>query len=143
MRPVRSFAGYLNEGIVKKQSPDPSRARSLMKEAEDSYKVLMEILERIELSDENTNYMIKNSYDIIMEMVRAKMISKGFNSSGKGAHEAEVSYLREIGFKETDVQFANQLRYFRNGILYYGKTFEKEYAEKVLKFLKKTYSMLK
>ena len=30
-----------------------------------------------------------------------------------------------------------QLRYFRNGILYYGKTFDSEYAEKVIDFTKK------
>ena len=143
MMPVRLFSEYLREGIVKKQAPDTSRAMSLMEEAQKSYNVLMNIIEKIGLSDENANYIIKNSYDVVMEMIRAKMLSEGLNSSGKGAHEAEVSYLRKINFKETEVQFANQLRYFRNGILYYGKSFDKEYAEKVLKFMKKTCSRLK
>jgi len=143
MRPLRSIGEYLKEGIVKKQAPDMSRARSLVKEAEESYNILMEIIEKIGLTDKNANYMIKNSYDIIMELVRAQMLSDGLNSSGKGAHEAEVSYLREIGFKEAEIQFANQLRYFRNGILYYGKSFDKEYAGKVLDFLGKAYSGLK
>ena len=39
--------------------------------------------------------------------------------------------------------FTNDLRYFRNGILYYGKSFDKEYGEKVLDFLNKTYPKLK
>ena len=77
-----------------------------------------------------------------MEMVRAKMLVDGFSASGQGAHEAEVSYLREIGFSENSVQFANQLRYLRNGMLYYGKILDKEYAEKVMRFINETYPKL-
>jgi len=40
-----------------------------------------------------------------MELIRAKMLIDGFNASGHGAHEAEVSYTRKVGFKETEVQF--------------------------------------
>lgn len=53
------------------------------------------------------------------------------------------SALAEIGFSGRDVDFANDLRYFRNGIMYYGKKFDRAYAEKVLVFLKKTYPLLK
>ncbi len=71
------------------------------------------------------------------------MLIWGFNSSGQGAHEAEVSYLRELNFKEQDVQFADQIRYFRNGMLYYGTLLDKEYAEKVINFTRRIYSELK
>ena len=64
------------------------------------------------------------------------MLLKGYNASGFSAHKAEVSYMRLLKFNEKDVQFANQLRYFRNGIMYYGKRFDNEYAKKVLEFLK-------
>jgi hypothetical protein len=43
--------------------------------------------------------------------------------------------MREIGFSEQQVLFMNQLRYFRNGIKYYGKIFDKDYANKVDNFL--------
>lgn len=135
MKSPDSFKKYLDKKIVKKQSPDLSRVRSLKKEAQKSYEYLIEIKEKIGITDKNANNIIKDSYDIIMEMIRAKMLEKGFNSSGRGAHEAEVSYLRELGFSETRVLFCNQLRYFRNGMLYYGKSFDKEYAEKVWEFL--------
>lgn len=143
MKPLKSFKEYLEEGIAKKQTPDFSRARSLIKESEKSYKMLREILVKISLNSQNANYIIKNSYDIIMELIRAKTLSDGFNSSGRGAHESEVAYLRKMSFKETEVQFANQLRYFRNGILYYGKNFDSEYAKKVLDFLNKIHLRLK
>ena len=140
---MKLFEEYLREGIIKKQTPDLSRAKSLIKEAEESYNVLTGIIERIGLNNQNANYIIKNCYDIIMELIRAKMFLDGFSSSGIGAHESEVSYLKEIGFKDTEVEFADQLRYFRNGILYYGKSFDKEYAKKVLVFLNKIYKRLK
>lgn len=143
MRPIRSFKSFIKEGIVKKQAPDISRANFLIKESEKSYLWLNKIINCIKLNDENANTIIKLCYDIIMESIRAKMLMKGFNSSGKGAHEAEVAYLREINFNENDVQFIDQLRYFRNGILYYGKIFDKEYAKKVLGFLNKAKQKLK
>ncbi len=139
MRSIKNFLEFVEEGIVKKQSPDMKRSASLIKESKNSYCVLLEIIKKIGISDKNSNNIIKNAYDIIMELIRAKMLSRGFNSSGQGAHEAEVAYLRELNFSEFDVQFANQLRYFRNGIMYYGKSFDADYARKVLHFLDKIY----
>ena len=68
---------------------------------------------------------------------------EGFCAGGQGAHEAEVSYLRELGFDEKDIKFADQLRYFRNGILYYGTVLDAEYALKVIEFTKRIYPKLK
>lgn len=140
---VKDFSEYIKGGIAVKRSPDISRAKALFKEAENSYRVIKAFNEKMSLDDKNANYFIKNAYDIIMELIRARMLFEGYSASGKGAHEAEVSYLRKIGFKETEVTFADKLRYFRNGILYYGKDFDKEYAEKVLDFMKKIHQKLK
>lgn len=91
----------------------------------------------------NANDYVKKCYDILMELVRAKMLLDGLNASGLGAHEAEISYLRNLRFKEQEVQFADQIRFFRNGMLYYGTILDKEYAEKVIEFTKKNYFKLK
>jgi len=48
-----------------------------------------------------------------------------------------------LGFNENDVQFANQLRFFRNGMIYYGTILDTEYAEKVIEFTKRIYLKLK
>ena len=60
---------------------------------------------------------------------------------------SEASYMRNLGFSENDVLFMNQLRYFRNGMKYYGKILDKFYAEKVFGFMKKIlpklYNLLK
>jgi len=71
------------------------------------------------------------------------MLLDGYNASGFGAHEAEVAYMRNMGFSEQETQFADQMRFFRNGMLYYGTRLDKEYAEKVIEFTKKTYPKLK
>jgi len=122
---------------------DKSRAEFLIKEAENSYNNLLEKIHKIGLSDNNANDFIKSCYDILMEIIRAKMLLEGYNASGLGAHEAEVSYLRILGFSENDVQFADQIRFFRNGMLYYGTLLDKVYADKVILFTKRVYVLLK
>ena len=72
-----------------------------------------------------------------MKKIRANMLKKGLKASGYGAHEAEVYYLQKVGFSQNEIEFADQLRYFRNGIEYYGKSFDETYAKQVLDFLKK------
>ena len=89
-----------------------------------------------------SHFIVDSSYDILIELIRAKLLKDGYKSSGEGAHEAEVSYLRKLGFEEKDVLFMNDLRYFRNGILYYGKSFDSDYADKALEFLKKNFDRL-
>ena len=137
MRPIKDFEEYVEAQIVKEQSPDKSRANSLKKESEQAEIFLRKIMETIGISDDNANTVIKITYDIIMAKIRAEMILKGYNSQGQGAHEAEVAYLRKLKFGEKDIQFCDQLRYFRNGIMYYGKSFDEEYAKKTIDFLQK------
>ena len=88
------------------------------------------------------NNIIKNCYDLLMELLRAKLLLKGYISSGNFSHEAEVSYLNKLGFSENEISFLNDLRYFRNSITYYGKILNQEYALKVFDFLNKIYPKL-
>ena len=142
MKPIKNFEEFIKQGVVKKQSPDKSRAEFLINEAKNSFDVLNEKVEKIGISNKTANSMIKDCYDILMEIIRAKMLFDGYNASSFRAHEAEISFLRILGFNEKDVQFADQIRFFRNGMLYYGTILDKEYAEKVLEFTKKNYIKL-
>lgn len=143
MKSIRKFEEFIAENIVRKQGINRSRVNFLVEESENSYNNLLEMLQKIKLKDANANAFVKSCYDILMELIRAKMLVDGYNASGFGAHEAEVSYLRNLGFKEQEVQFADQMRFFRNGILYYGTILDKEYAKKVIEFTKKNYLRLK
>lgn len=143
MKPLKKFEEFLEKGIVNKRTPDILRAKSLIKEVENRTKFIKEAQEKIKISEQNANYFIENAYDVLIELIRAKLLIDGFKSSGEGAHEAEVSYLRNLHFPEPDIRFMNGLRYHRNGIKYYGKNFDKIYAEKVLDFLYQLYPKLK
>ncbi|OGI15009.1 hypothetical protein A3K63_03230 [Candidatus Micrarchaeota archaeon RBG_16_49_10] len=143
MRPLRNFEEFIKEGIVKKQRADPSRAASLIEEAEKRKAFLKKIHDKIGVNNENANYFVEAAYDVFMELIRAKLFMSGFNISGLSAHEAEISYLRKLDFSESEVRFANDLRYFRNGIKYYGKGLDAEFANKALDFLDVTYPKLK
>ena len=143
MKGIRKFDEFIKNNIVKKQSIDKSRAEFLIKESENSNNNLLEKIQKIPLNDSNANDFVKSCYDILMELIRAKMLLEGYNASGIGAHEAEVSYMRILGFDEKDVQFADQMRFFRNGMIYYGTILDKEYADKVIGFTKRIYPKLK
>ena len=117
MTPLKRFEDFIKEGIVNKHRRDVSRANSLIEEAEKRFKFLKkEMLKKIKVNDENANYYVENSYDILLELIRAKLFIDGFKTTGISAHEAEVSYLRNLGFTETETRFVNELRYFRNRI---------------------------
>ncbi len=143
MKKLQEFGVFLAEGVVRKITINPGRAKSLILESERKMLSLKERLEKIGIKNENANDYVEYCYDIIMYLVRAKLYLEGYSTSGQGAHEAEISYLRLLGFVEKEVEFADEMRYFRNGILYYGTSLDAEYAEKVVAFTKKVYPKLK
>jgi|SRR3989338_5002391 len=142
MKMPKEFSYYLTQGIIIKSAANPQRAEFLIKESENSFEGLKERVEKIGINEKNANSIVKDCYDIMMELIRAKLLLEGYSSSGQYAHEAEVSYSQEINFPEKDVAFLNELRYFRNSVTYYGKILDKEYAEKVFNFLNKIYPKL-
>lgn len=142
MKPLKRFEEFLKRRIVKRISPDLARSKSLISESDKRNKFVNVMLKKIGISDDNANYFIEAAYDTVIEIIRASMLADGYNASGEGAHEAEVSYMKKLGFSEKDVRFMNDLRYYRNGILYYGKEFDAEYANRVIDFLAKVYPKL-
>ena len=139
----KEFDDYVKKGVVKKCSIDKSRAEFLINESQNSLDGLYERIEIIGINDKNANSIIKDCYDILMELIRAKLLLTGYSSAGQFAHEAEISYLKKLGFSDIEVSFLNDLRYFRNSVTYYGKILDKEYAKKVLDFTNGIYPKLK
>ena len=134
---MKKFEEFIKKGIVNKQTPNKNRALSLIKEAEEKKAFLNLSLNSIPKEKMNANFIIDYCYDILMEIIRAKMFIEGYNSDN--SHEAEISYLKVLGFSEADLTFMDELRYYRNGIKYYGTILDKDYAEKVLVFMNKNY----
>ena len=139
----KKFEEYVKKGIIKKYSINKPRAKFLINEAEKSFNGLNKRLKCMGIDEDNANSIVKDCYDIIMEIARAKLILAGYSSAGQFAHEAEVSYLAKVGFSDADISFLNDLRYFRNSVTYYGKILSVEYAKKVVEFIKKMYPKLR
>jgi hypothetical protein len=132
-----NFEYYLKKGIIKKITPDLPRAKFLLIESENSFKGLKQRVEKMGIDNFNSNSIVKDVQDIILERVRAEMLKTGFSASGNYSHEAEVSFLNHMSFQEKDIIFINTLRKARNGITYYGTIFDKAYAKKCFDFLLK------
>lgn len=143
MKTSKTFDEYVKDGTIKRVSINSEKAKFLIDEAENSLEGLKQRITIIGINDKNANSIIKDCYDILMELVRANLLLNGFNSSGYFAHEAEVSFLAKLKFSEDDVSYMNEVRFFRNGITYYGKILKKDYAEKIYTFFEKTYPKLK
>ena len=139
---MKKFEDYVKEKIVKRITPDINRAIYLKKEALDRRKFILDLVNSKGISQENANYIIELAYGVVMELIRSKMLEKGFNASGNFAHEAEISFLSKLGFSEDKIIFANDLRKARNRILYYGRKFDKEFALKVLEFMEEVVKKL-
>ena len=142
MKLPKKFEEYIKTGVVKKVSPDISRAKFLIQETGTTLEGLKERVDKIGINEKNANSIVKDCYDIILELIRAKLLLDGYNSSGQHSHEAEVSYLQNLKFSDNEVAFLNELRYFRNSVTYYGKILDKFYAEKVFHFMNKIIARL-
>ena len=143
MKLPNAFDTYVKKKTLRKISVDKSRSAFLVESAQTSLEGLNEIIEKIGINDKNANSIVKDSYDIVMSLIRAKLLLEGYTASGQHSHEAEVSYLKKLDFPDSEVSFLNELRYSRNSVSYYGKILDKEYANKTFEFLNKIYPKLK
>lgn len=139
---MKTFEEYVQEGVVRKISPDIARSQALLDESEKKLKLLYKKISAMGVDDENANDYVEYCYNILLFLIRAKMFAQGYNASGKGAHEAEVGFAFTLGLTEHELEILNQLRYFRNGILYYGKSFDAEYARKIISYTKSTHAKI-
>jgi hypothetical protein len=128
MRVLKRFEEFAKDGIVKKQTPDIERAKSLIQESKEKLEFYEKLKSSLGFEELSPNYIIETCYDILIELLRAQILSQGFKTE---SHEVEVSYMRNLRFPESEILFMNQLRYFRNGIKYYGKIFDIDYSRKV------------
>ena len=140
---MKDFEYFLKKGIVKKTSKNKARAKSLVEESNRKFGQFEKYLKKMGVNEENANDIVEDCHDVLLGLIRAKILLSGFNASGFRAHEAEISFLSNLNFTEQEIDLIQKLRYFRNGIMYYGKKFDKESAKKIIIFTKKIFQKLK
>ena len=133
---MKNFEEYLKRGIVKTRKKNVARVKSILEEADKR----LRFYNAIPISEESANYIIENMYDVIRELIEAKLNLEGYTSY---SHEATVSYLKNLVFSSSEVEFVNELRDIRNQTKYYGHLVNTEYAKKVSEFVNKAYSRLR
>ncbi len=137
---VKKFEEFIKSGVVKKQTPNRARALSIIEEVKSKKQYLEISIKSIPKEKLNANVIVDQCYDVLMELIRAKLYIEGYNAGN--SHEAEVSYLKILGFIESDLRFMDELRYYRNGTKYYGIILNMKYAEQTLAFMEKMYPKL-
>jgi len=69
MRTLKNFDEFLKKGIVNRRKPDLIRSKALVKEAKKRKLFLEQMKKKLGLSNENANYFIENSYDVLIELI--------------------------------------------------------------------------
>ena len=120
------FEYFLNKGDVKKQSKNEKLAKLLIKESFDR----LNFIKSLSLNKENAKYFLENIYDILRELIEAKLALEGFKSY---SHEATILFLKKFPkIKESEIRYLDNLRKIRHGIKYYGRNIGLEEAERSL-----------
>src|SRR3989338_7710188 len=98
---MTSFEELLKEGVVKKVTVNKARAKSFASESARKMHSLNLQMEKIGMTEHNANDYVEYCYNIILYLLRALLYLEGYSASGHGAYEAEISYLKLLGFSET------------------------------------------
>ncbi|MBM3303515.1 MAG: hypothetical protein FJY76_00315, partial [Candidatus Aenigmarchaeota archaeon] len=71
---IRRFEEFLDSGAVKRQSPNRQRAFSIIEETGGKTRFLGVSMKSVPSKEMNPNFIVDSCYDIIIEMVRARML---------------------------------------------------------------------
>ena len=134
---MSEFEDFIKSSDVKIRGKNEILAKALIKSSERGIRYV----KRQKIDAESAEHVTSDIYDIIRELIEAKLCFEGYKSY---SHEATISFLKRfLEFKESEIIFLDNLRKIRNGIKYYGKEASVEDAEKTLKFLNSILPKLK
>jgi len=134
---MTSFEEFVKSGEVKQREKNNILAGALIKSAEKR----LNFVRKLEISNENAENIVENSYDIIRELIETRLSKDGYKSY---SHEATILYLKKFKqFSDKEISQLDWLRKTRIGTKYYGKESNKEEAGEVINFLDKILPKLK
>ncbi|MFH1308215.1 MAG: hypothetical protein ABIH72_05160 [archaeon] len=126
---MKEFEDFIKTGDVRKQEKNEILAKALIKSSKKSEGYI----KKQQINEESAEHITADIYDIIRELIEAKLSLSGYKSY---SHEANILFLRKFKeFSEGEIIFLDNLRKIRNGIKYYGKEVSIEDAKKTLHFM--------
>jgi hypothetical protein len=118
--------------------PDKEKAKSLIKMARITLERLKETNKKKYPSNTLTDY-----YDIIRELMEALNALEGIKIKGEGAHFKIINHIcNKYNFNESDKQFIQDLRDYRNRISYEGFNVKESFIESNAQRIEKVISSL-
>lgn len=126
---MRKFDFYLKENSVKKVSPDPELAISLMNDSRERFRSAEKLGTK-----EFSKIIFENVYDALRDILDAILAVRGFKSY---SHEASIAFLEKEGIEEPLTLELDNFRHLRNSSKYYDKSVSVDSAEEILKFYKR------
>lgn len=127
---IETFHYYLENGFVRKASPDKGEAEALMNKAEGRLKFSIKTRE---ITENTASYIFEDIYECLREASQALMSLKGFKPY---SHEVIISFLKEFfNFPESDILAFDRYRILRNKTIYRGEKISTETCKEALTFL--------
>ena len=121
-----------------KTSVDKGKSKSLLERAEVTHRRLNETDKLKYPSNTLDDY-----YDIIHQLMEALTLLEGIKMKGEGAHCELIDYICEKNkISETDREFLQQMRNYRNRISYEGFSVKSGYIERNESRINKIISLL-
>ena len=126
-----NFQYFINNGTVRKASPDTQLAKSLVRMSGNQ----IISMEKLEITEVIASTVMSNLYEALREIIEAIAAKEGYKIY---SHEAYTYFLKEKGEHLTAEKF-DRFRKIRNNIHYYGKSVEKDsvkaHKEDILKII--------
>ena len=127
---MRDFKIFLEEGSVKKITPNISLVKSLVSDAIKR----LNFYKKLKLNNKNSKYVLENIYESLRELADAILIKDGYKSY---SHEASIVYLLKYNLSSIDINKFDNFRKIRNNSKYYGKPVDLEDANEIVELSEK------
>ena len=134
---IERFQYYVDEGLVKKVSPNKAMARSLIKKAISR----SEYIESQTITKKNASFIFEDVYESIREAGQSLMALKGYRPY---SHVALISFLKEFfDFSGSDISTLNRYRILRNKAIYGAATISASVCKEAKRFMKQLLPKIK
>ncbi len=128
---IENFNFYLRENSVKKESPDPIEAGSLIEKAMQR----LEYVKKNKIDESNASFIFEDIYDCLREASQSLMSKMGYKSY---SHEAIIAFMKEFfAFSDYDISVLDRYRILRNNSVYRAEKVSKQTCIEALDFAKK------
>ena len=131
-----NFKDFMNDGKVRKATPDRFMAESIIKNTFEDLK----FLEQTKLTEFSKRKVVSNYYDSLRSLLEAISLLKGYKIY---SHEAFTYFLKEeLNQNLLSLKF-DRFRKIRNGLNYYGKSIQLNEAKEIIEELKRAINEIK